>query len=48
MVMDYSITAKELEKFCALISQGCGIDLNDRKKTLFLSRLSKGLRTLEP
>ena len=45
--MDYSITPKEFEQFRALIYQECGINLNDSKKTLLVSRLSKRLRTLE-
>ena len=45
--MDYSITPKEFEQFRALIYQECGISLNDSKKTLLVSRLSKRLRTLE-
>ena len=45
--MDYSITPKEFEQFRALIYQECGISLNESKKTLLVSRLSKRLRTLE-
>ena len=45
--MDYTITPKEFENFRALIYQECGISLNESKKTLLVSRLSKRLRTLE-
>ena len=45
--MDYSISPKEFEQFRALIYQECGISLNDSKKTLLVSRLSKRLRPLE-
>ena len=45
--MDYSITPKEFEQFRALIYQECGISLNESKKPLFVSRLSKRLRKLE-
>ncbi|MDP1946020.1 MAG: protein-glutamate O-methyltransferase CheR [Nitrospirota bacterium] len=45
--MDYTITPKEFENFRALIYQECGISLNDSKKTLLVSRLSKRLRMLE-
>ena len=45
--MDYTITAEEFEQFRALIYQECGISLNESKKTLLVSRLSKRLRTLE-
>ena len=45
--MNYTITPKEFEQFRALIYQECGISLNESKKTLLVSRLSKRLRTLE-
>lgn len=45
--MDYSITPKEFEQFRELIYQECGISLNESKKTLLVSRLSKRLRTLD-
>ena len=45
--MNYSITPKEFEQFRALIYQECGISLNESKKTLLVSRLSKRLHTLE-
>jgi chemotaxis protein methyltransferase CheR len=45
--MDYTITPKEFEQFRSLIYQECGISLNESKKTLLVSRLSKRLRTLE-
>ncbi|MEO5865261.1 MAG: protein-glutamate O-methyltransferase CheR [Nitrospiraceae bacterium] len=45
--MEYSISPKEFEQFRALIYQECGISLNESKKTLLVSRLSKRLRTLE-
>ena len=45
--MEYSISPKEFEQFRALIYQECGINLNDSKKTLLVSRLSKRLRTLD-
>jgi chemotaxis protein methyltransferase CheR len=47
LVMDYSITPKEFEQFRTLIYQECGISLNESKKTLLVSRLSKRLRMLE-
>lgn len=46
LVMDCSITAKEFEPFRALIYHECGISLNDSKKMLFVSWLSKRLRPL--
>lgn len=46
-VMDYTITPKEFEQFRTLIYQECGISLNESKKILLVSRLSKRLRTLE-
>jgi chemotaxis protein methyltransferase CheR len=46
-VMDYTITSKEFEQFRALIYQSCGISLNESKKILLVSRLSKRLRALE-
>ena len=45
--MDYSMTAKEFEQFRMRIYQECGINLNDRKKTLLVSRLSKRIRRRE-
>lgn len=45
--MDYTITSKEFEQFRALIYQSCGISLNESKKILLVSRLSKRLRALE-
>ncbi|TKB34604.1 MAG: hypothetical protein E8D51_02595, partial [Nitrospira sp.] len=45
--MEYDISPKEFEQFRALIYQECGISLNDSKKTLLVSRLSKRLRMLE-
>jgi chemotaxis protein methyltransferase CheR len=45
--MEYQITSKEYEQFRALIYQECGINLNDSKQTMLVSRLSKRLRTLE-
>ena len=37
--MNCSITAKEVKLFRALIFQECGINLNDSKNNLFVSRL---------
>ena len=45
--MKYSITPKEFEQFRALIYQESGINLNDNKQTLLVSRLSKRLRILQ-
>lgn len=45
--MDYTITPQEFDQFRTLIYQECGISLNESKKTLLVSRLSKRLRTLE-
>ena len=45
--MDYTISSKEFEQFRALIYHECGISLDDSKKPLLVTRLSKRLRTLE-
>ena len=44
--MGHTITAEEFERFRALIYDESGISLNDQKRTLVESRLSKRLRDL--
>ncbi len=45
-MMDQTITDKEFEKFRTLVYEESGINLNDGKKPLVISRLSKRLRAL--
>jgi chemotaxis protein methyltransferase CheR len=44
--MDYAITDEEFDQFRTLVYQESGISLNDGKKSLLISRLSKRLRAL--
>nr|MBI3614074.1 protein-glutamate O-methyltransferase CheR [Nitrospirota bacterium] len=44
--MEYTITDEEFERFRSLVYRESGISLNDGKKSLLVSRLSKRLRTL--
>lgn len=45
-IMEYSITADEYQRLCALIYDESGIALGDQKQSLVVSRLSKRLREL--
>jgi chemotaxis protein methyltransferase CheR len=44
--MDYAITNKEFEQFRSLVHKESGISLNESKRSLLVSRLSKRLRAL--
>lgn len=46
MLTEYEITDKEFKVFSALVYKESGIRLNDSKRALLVSRLSKRLRTL--
>jgi chemotaxis protein methyltransferase CheR len=46
MLPEYEITDKEFKVFSALVYKESGIRLNDSKRALLVSRLSKRLRTL--
>lgn len=45
--MDFTLSNEEFEQFRALVYRESGISLNDNKKSLIVSRLSKRLRALE-